>query len=81
MDGIAKSVRVIGKGDPERLAPLPETFGQVFLFWKRMIAGQVVRRGALCVPPEWLWTVLGSHRLEAVWLPSATRRAFPKNFF
>jgi integrase/recombinase XerD len=32
-DGIAKSLRVIGKGDKERLVPLPETFGQVFGFW------------------------------------------------
>jgi site-specific recombinase XerD len=28
-----KSVRVIGKGDKERLVPLPEAFGQVFGFW------------------------------------------------
>jgi site-specific recombinase XerD len=27
-----KSVRVIGKGDKERLVPLPEAFGQVFGF-------------------------------------------------
>lgn len=33
VDGTAKSVRVIGKGDKERLAPLPEAFGQVFGFW------------------------------------------------
>jgi site-specific recombinase XerD len=26
-------VRVIGKGDKERLVPLPEAFGQVFGFW------------------------------------------------
>ena len=26
-------MRVIGKGDKERLVPLPETFGQVFGFW------------------------------------------------
>jgi integrase/recombinase XerD len=26
-------VRVIGKGDQERLVPLPEAFGQVFGFW------------------------------------------------
>ena len=29
----AKSVRVIGKGDKERIVPLPEAFGQVFGFW------------------------------------------------
>ena len=28
-----KSVRVIGKGDQERLAPLPGAFGAVFGFW------------------------------------------------
>ena len=33
MEGTAKSVRVIGKGDKERLVPLPEAFGQVFGFW------------------------------------------------
>jgi integrase/recombinase XerD len=33
LDGTAKSVRVIGKGDKERLVPLPEAFGQVFGFW------------------------------------------------
>ena len=33
VDGTAKSVRVIGKGDKERLVPLPEAFGQVFGFW------------------------------------------------
>ena len=33
VDGTAKSVRVIGKGDKERLVPLPETFGAVFGFW------------------------------------------------
>ena len=32
VEGTAKSVRVIGKGDKERLVPLPETFGQVFGF-------------------------------------------------
>jgi site-specific recombinase XerD len=26
-------VRVIGKGNRERLVPLPEAFGQVFGFW------------------------------------------------
>jgi integrase/recombinase XerD len=31
--GTAKSVRVIGKGDKERLVPLPEAFGAVFGFW------------------------------------------------
>ena len=33
VEGTAKSVRVIGKGDKERLVPLPEKFGQVFGFW------------------------------------------------
>ena len=32
-DGAALAVRVIGKGDKERLVPLPEKFGQVFGFW------------------------------------------------
>ena len=31
--GTAKSVRVVGKGDKERLVPLPEAFGAVFGFW------------------------------------------------
>ncbi len=33
VDGAAKSVRVIGKGDKERLVPLPGAFGAVFGFW------------------------------------------------
>ncbi|MGH8624970.1 MAG: tyrosine-type recombinase/integrase, partial [Gammaproteobacteria bacterium] len=33
VDGIAKSVRVIGKGNRERMVPLPKDFGQVFGFW------------------------------------------------
>ena len=33
VDGTARSVRVIGTGDKERLVPLPEAFGQVFGFW------------------------------------------------
>jgi len=33
VDGIAKSARVIGKGDKERLIPLPGAFGAVFGFW------------------------------------------------
>lgn len=33
LDGLAKSVRVIGKGDKERLVPLPRAFGEVFGFW------------------------------------------------
>jgi integrase len=32
-DGTALAVRVIGKGDKERLVPLPAKFGQVFGFW------------------------------------------------
>ena len=31
--GTAKSVRVVGKGDKERLVPLPGAFGAVFGFW------------------------------------------------
>ena len=33
VDGTARSVRVIGKGDKERLVPLPGAFGAVFGFW------------------------------------------------
>lgn len=33
VNGIAKSVRVIGKGNKERVVPLPDTFGQVFGLW------------------------------------------------
>ena len=35
VDGVARSVRVIGKGNKERLVPLPEKFGQVFGFWMK----------------------------------------------
>jgi integrase/recombinase XerD len=35
VDGIARSVRVIGKGNRERLVPIPKDFGQVFGFWLR----------------------------------------------
>ena len=33
MAGTAKSVRVVGKGNQERLVPLPGAFGAVFGFW------------------------------------------------
>jgi site-specific recombinase XerD len=33
VEGTAKSVRVIGKGDKKRWVPLPQAFGQVFGFW------------------------------------------------
>ena len=33
VEGITKSVRVIGKGNKERLVPLPASFAQVFGFW------------------------------------------------
>jgi integrase/recombinase XerD len=33
VDGLAKSLRVIGKGNRERLVPLPKEFGHVFGFW------------------------------------------------
>ena len=33
VDGAARSVRVIGKGNKERLVPLPASFGTVFGFW------------------------------------------------
>ena len=33
VSGVAKSVRVIGKGNKERMVPLPDTFGQVFGLW------------------------------------------------
>ena len=58
VDGIAESVRVISKDDQERLAPLPDAFGHVFAFCKRVIVGQVVRRSALCDLLGWLWMAL-----------------------
>jgi len=33
VEGFAKSVRVIGKGNKERLVPLPANFGSTFGFW------------------------------------------------
>ena len=33
MEGLAQSVRVIGKGNKERWVPLPAAFAQVFGFW------------------------------------------------
>lgn len=35
VDEVAKSVRVIGQGNQERGAPLPEAFGQVSGVWQR----------------------------------------------
>jgi integrase/recombinase XerD len=32
VNGVAKSVRIIGKGNRERLVPLPKDFDQVFGF-------------------------------------------------
>jgi integrase/recombinase XerD len=32
VNGVAKNVRIIGKGNRERLVPLPKAFGQVFGF-------------------------------------------------
>jgi len=37
---LARSVRVIGKGDKERLVPLPAAFGQVFGAWVEGRAGE-----------------------------------------
>jgi integrase/recombinase XerD len=52
VDGTAKSVRVIGKGDKERLVPLPEAFGQVFGFWlKDQPRGEFVFARAVGQPP------------------------------
>jgi integrase/recombinase XerD len=43
VEGTAKSVRVIGKGNKERLVPLPEAFGAVFGFWlKDQLRGEFV---------------------------------------
>jgi integrase/recombinase XerD len=33
VDGVAKAVKVIGKGNKERSVPLPQAFGQVFGYW------------------------------------------------
>jgi integrase/recombinase XerD len=33
INDVAKSLQVVGKGNKERLVPLPEAFGQVFGFW------------------------------------------------
>ena len=52
VDGTAKSVRVIGKGDKKRLVPLPEAFGQVFGFWlKDQPRGEDVFGRAAGQPP------------------------------
>ncbi|MCA9232582.1 MAG: tyrosine-type recombinase/integrase [Gammaproteobacteria bacterium] len=39
-NNLARSVRVVGKGDKERLVPLPEAFGQVFGTWLQGRAGE-----------------------------------------
>ena len=52
VDGTARSVRVIGKGDKERRVPLPEAFGQVFGFWlKDQPRGEFVFAKAPGQPP------------------------------
>ncbi|MBK8755063.1 MAG: tyrosine-type recombinase/integrase [Candidatus Competibacteraceae bacterium] len=43
VEGAATSVRVIGKGDKERLVLLPEAFGAVFRFWLERPAARGVR--------------------------------------
>ncbi len=48
VDGTAKSARVIGKGDKERIVPLPDAFGAVFGFWlKDQPRGELVFAKAL----------------------------------
>ena len=43
VDGTAKSVRVIGKGNKERIVPLSAAFGAVFGFWlKDQLRGEFV---------------------------------------
>ena len=52
LEGTAKSVRVIGKGDKERLVPLPGAFGAVFGFWlKDRLKGEFVFARAAGQPP------------------------------
>ena len=52
VDGAAKSVRVIGKGNKERIVPLPAAFGQVFGFWlKDQRRGEFVFAKATGQPP------------------------------
>ena len=52
VDGTARSVRVIGKDNKERWAPLPEAFGQVFGFWlKDQPRGEFVFARAPGQPP------------------------------
>jgi integrase/recombinase XerD len=52
VDGTPRSVRVIGKGDKERLAPLPGAFGAVFGFWlKDRPNGEFVFARAAGQPP------------------------------
>jgi integrase/recombinase XerD len=51
VDGTARSLRVIGKGDKERLVPLP-AFGAVFGFWlKDRPNGEFVFARAAGQPP------------------------------
>ncbi|ABA57205.1 Phage integrase [Nitrosococcus oceani ATCC 19707] len=40
VNGVAKSVRIIGKGNRERLVPLPEAFGQVLGAWLQGRGGE-----------------------------------------
>ena len=52
VDGMALAVRVIGKGDKERLVPLPAAFGAVFGFWlKDRARGEFVFARALGQKP------------------------------
>jgi integrase/recombinase XerD len=52
VDRVARSVRVIGKGNKERWVPLPEAFGQVFGFWlKDQPRGEFVFAKAPGQPP------------------------------
>ena len=87
LDGTAKSVRVIGKGDKKRLVPLPGAFGAVFGFWlKDQPRGEFVFAHAAGQKPvsakaarAYLWLMLKKAGIDKKISPHKLRHTYATN--